>query len=114
MKPSPLPWLLKITPDIITVIDDDLYPVATCTKFWGQSFCDADLIARAVNNHAKLLEAVKAADCYFRALAQQWVANEGRVVSDVGTVIEGSEEVNRLCNDAAEKTMRVLISMREP
>lgn len=45
-------------------------------------------------------EALKAVDTYFKACANAWEANEGRVVSEKGAVIEGTEDIESLCNIA--------------
>lgn len=56
----------------------------------------------------ELEEAVEATDDYFRACAKQWADHEGRVVSPNANVIEGSEEVERLCELAGRKVVQAL------
>lgn len=60
-----------------------------------------------------LQKAVEATSEYFEACARQWAANDGRVVSEAGTIIEGSEEVERLCNRAGSLVVAALNSVSE-
>jgi len=55
-----------------------------------------------------LREAVEATDIYFKALCEQWAANNGRVVSDSGTVINAGADVERLCEVAASKVGQIV------
>ena len=64
-------------------------------------------------DRAELLEACKAVDIYFKALCEQWSANDGRLVSESGTVIEGGREVQRLCEIAGEKIGQVVKRLQE-
>lgn len=48
-------------------------------------------------------EALDATDIYFKALCEQWAANDGRLVSEKGVLLEGSEDIKRLCDVAGEK-----------
>lgn len=64
---------------------------------------EEDLLLKRITD---LEDAVLAADKYFIALATAWARNEGRVVSESGTVIEGSEEVEALCETAGQKIGR--------
>lgn len=56
----------------------------------------------------ELLEACQATDTYFKSLLAQWAANDGRVVSDKGTVIEASAFTSQLCDEAGIKIRNVL------
>lgn len=60
----------------------------------------------------EMAEAVQATDIYFKALCEQWAANDGRVVSDVGIVIAGSAEIERLCEIAGQKTVEAFAAFR--
>lgn len=56
----------------------------------------------------ELLDACRAVDIYFKALTEQWAANDGHVVSESGTVINASKDCERLCEIAAEKVAMVV------
>lgn len=60
-----------------------------------------------------MLEAAEAVEIYFKVLVEKWAANDGRLVSDNGVLIEGSEEVERLCEIAGQKVMSALAQYRE-
>lgn len=51
----------------------------------------------------KVVEAAKTVDIYFKALCEQWAANDGRVVSESGVVIDASKGVQELCERAGEE-----------
>lgn len=74
----------------------------------GVSEPNAAFILRACNSHEALLEACKAVDIYFKALFEKWRANDGRVVSSEGVVVEGGQDVERLCNVAGMKIEQAL------
>ncbi len=69
--------------------------------------CESEL-ALSQAREKRLREAVIATHTYFMALTKQWVANDGRVVSESGAVLDGSDEVERLCNIAGEKVGRIM------
>jgi len=59
--------------------------------------------------HAEeMQEALQSVDIYFKSLCEQWAANEGRVVSESGTVIDACKEIQNLCEIAAEKVVKAL------
>jgi hypothetical protein len=55
-----------------------------------------------------MLDACKMVDIYFKALCEQWAANDGRVVSKRGTVINASKDVAELCEVAARKVSEAI------
>lgn len=69
---------------------------------------NAAYIVRAVNSHEELLDACKAVDIYFKSLCEQWAANDGRVASESGTIINASADVERLCEIAAQKVSEAI------
>lgn len=62
---------------------------------------------------AELESALEATHRYFMALTKSWQENDGRVVSETGSVIEGSEDIERLCNVAGELVGKWALS-RQP
>lgn len=56
----------------------------------------------------RYMEALKLVDIYFKALCEQWLANDGRVVSESGVVINASASVQTLCERAAEAVQSAL------
>ena len=69
---------------------------------------DVVFLKVAVLCHDELLDACKAVDIYFKALQEQWTANDGNVISKSGTVIDASKDVQRLCEVAAQKVQAAI------
>lgn len=69
--------------------------------------------ARLQGKLERAVEALESVDAYFNACVAQWAKNEGRLVTENGTVIEGSDKVERLCNIAGRKTMEALAELRK-
>lgn len=61
----------------------------------------------------KMAEAIKATDIYFKALCEQWAANDGRVVSESGVVIDAGANCERLCDEAGMKVGEALAFYEE-
>lgn len=57
-------------------------------------------------------EALESVDIYFKALCEQWAANDGRVVSESGVVINASVDIERLCDIAGQKVGEALQRIR--
>ena len=58
-----------------------------------------ELLALREEN-GRLVAAILATDKYFKALRNSWSKNKGRVVSKSGVVIEGNDDIERLCDIA--------------
>lgn len=67
-----------------------------------------DLHVREQARSKRYREALEAVDIYFKALNEQWNANDGRVVSELGVVINASADCHRLCDIAGMKVKQAL------
>ena len=105
---TPTPWKVDCKADICTSDLQEMIMKQPNHQIPSMAQANAAFIVKAVNCHQDLLEACKAVDIYFKALVAQWATNQGRVVSEVGTVISGSEEVARLCEIAGIKVKQVV------
>ena len=56
----------------------------------------------------KMMAALRLCDQYFTACARIWAQNDGRLMDEKGRAVVGSDEVDRLCNEAAEAVARII------
>lgn len=74
---------------------------------------DRQEIIDTISAALKVVRAAQTVDLYFKALCEQWAANDGRLVSETGIVLEGSTSINELCERAAMEISTSLAPFEE-